>query len=258
MDLEYVICISPHSDDAILSCGGFLARASARGRPAHVLTVFAGDSPPPDELTPFARKLHHEWGDLHNPMVRRRAEDARAIASLGCIGATWHYRDAIYRHPASDSAEHLFGPPAEETALEDELQARCAELPAALFLFPLAVGRHVDHQLLFRVGWKLWAMGLPVRFYEDMPYVAWESGPALRLAELGRPLWPRIIDITPYWPAKTDAISCYPSQSSSLMHEGVSLEAAVAHYAAALRPFGYAERLWGARYRGRLLRSSSP
>jgi len=258
MDLNTVVCVSPHPDDAALSCGGFLAQQIAHGRPARILTVFAGDSPPVGELTPFARELHHEWGDLDNPMVHRRAEEARAVAALGCAGETWHYRDAIYRHPAYDSAERLFGPPADEAALEEELRARCAELSATLFLFPLAVGRHVDHQLLFRVGWKLWGMGLPIRFYEDVPYVAWENGPAQRLAELGLPLWPRIIDITPYWPAKIATISCYPSQFSSLTRDGVPLQEAVAHYAAALRPTGYAERLWGARFRGQPLRPSFP
>jgi LmbE family N-acetylglucosaminyl deacetylase len=257
MDLNRVVCISPHPDDAALSCGGFLARQVAAGRPARVLTVFAGDPPPPGELTPFAQALHHEWGDLYNPMVHRRAEEVRAMVALGCVGETWGYLDAIYRHPDYDSAEHLFGRPAEEAALEEELRVRCAALPAGLFLFPLAIGHHVDHQLLFRVGWKLWGMGLPVRFYEDVPYVAWESSPALRLAELGLPLWPRITDITAYWPAKMEAISCYPSQFSSLTQAGVPPQEAVAHYAAALRPSGYAERLWGARFKGWLLHPPS-
>lgn len=241
-----LVCISPHPDDAVLSCGGLLARQFAQGRSALVVTVCAGDPPPAEELTPFARELHHEWGDRPDPMAHRRAEDAQALAALGCAGQTWTYRDAIYRHPAYDSVAAIFGPPAEETALERELLDRCAALPAGLLLFPLAVGGHVDHQLLFRVGWQLREAGRPVAFYEDVPYVAWQSSPALRLAELGRPLWPHRIEVAPFWPAKETAIACYPSQFAALTRNGVPLLAAVAHYAAALAVSGYVERLWGA------------
>jgi LmbE family N-acetylglucosaminyl deacetylase len=244
---DSLVCLSPHPDDAALSCGGLLARQVARGRPALVVTVLAGDPPPPEELPPFARELHHEWGDLPNPMQHRRAEDAQALVVLGCAGVSWDYRDAIYRHPAYGASHTgIFGPPADEAALEKELCHRCAALPGKLFLFPLAVGHHVDHQLLFRVGWRLLAEGFPIAFYEDVPYVAWEGSPALRLAELGRPLWPRLVEITASWPAKVAAISCYPSQFSSLVRDGVPLLAAVEHYAAALSPSGYAERLWRA------------
>jgi LmbE family N-acetylglucosaminyl deacetylase len=239
-----LVCISPHPDDAVLSCGGILARQVAQGRSALVVTVCAGDPPPPEELTPFARTLHQEWGNPLNPMAHRRAEDTQALAVLGCASQTWTYHDAIYRHPAYDSEDAIFGQPADEATLEDELRNRCAELPARLWLFPLAVGRHVDHQLLFRVGWQLHAAGRPVAFYEDLPYVAWEGSPAARLATLGRPLWPHRIGITPYWSAKTTAISCYPSQFAVLTYRGVPLLKAVARYATTLAASGYAERLW--------------
>ena len=242
-----LVCISPHPDDAVLSCGGILARQVAQGRPALVVTVCAGDPPPPEELTPFARTLHQEWGDPPNPMAHRRAEDAQALAVLGCTAQTWAYHDAIYRHPAYDSEDAIFGPPADEATLEEELRNRCAALQAGLWLFPLAVGRHVDHQLLFRVGWQLYQAGRPVAFYEDLPYVAREGSPAGRLAALGRPFWPHRIDMTPYWPVKTAAISCYPSQLAVLTYRGVPLLEAVAHYAATLAVSGYAERLWGGR-----------
>jgi LmbE family N-acetylglucosaminyl deacetylase len=239
-----LVCISPHPDDAALSCGGLLAYQAGQGRPALVVTVFAGDPPPAEELTPFAQELHHEWGDMPNPMQQRRAEDAEAVAALGCAGQTWDYRDALYRHPAYGSREALFGPPAEEASLEKELLDRCAALAGGCYLLPLAVGRHVDHQLLFRVGWRLHETGAAVAFYEDVPYVAWAGGPAARLAELGRPLWPYRFTATPTWPAKMAAIACYPSQFASLEHDGVPLLAAVEHYAAALAPSGYVERIW--------------
>jgi len=48
-----ITCLSPHSDDAVLSCGGLLAMEAAQGRPAHVVTVLAGPAPSLEKLTPF-------------------------------------------------------------------------------------------------------------------------------------------------------------------------------------------------------------
>ncbi len=235
-----IVCLSPHSDDAALSCGGLLALQA----PAHVVTVFAGPAPAEQDLTPFARQLHRDWGDPVDPMAHRRREDSCALEVLGCAGTWWDYRDAVYRHPAYDSVEAIFGRSADEAALEDELRARCAALSGELLLFPLAVGRHVDHQLLFRVGWALHQAGRRVAFYEDLPYVAWQQGPQVRLQELAGRLVPQVVEITPSWPAKVAAISCYASQFAALTQDGVHLLEAVERYAAALVPGRHAERLW--------------
>lgn len=259
---DALVCLSPHPDDAALSCGGLLAMLQGRGWSPHVVTVCAGPAPPPEELTPFARYLHRSWGDLADPVAHRRQEDACALDALGCTGTWWSYRDAIYRHPAYDAPERLFGSPAEEPELLEELLARCADLPGGVLLFPLGIGHHVDHQLLFRVGWRLgesfYAAGgqRRVAFYEDLPYVAWESGLHLgpggeqdrpvreRLDELSLTLYPQRIDIAPFWPLKEAAVSCYGSQFAELTRDGVPLLEALARYAAALLPEGYAERLW--------------
>lgn len=237
-----IICLSPHSDDAALSCGGLLAR-SWEQRP-QVITVFAGPTPPPEQLTPYARRLHRSWGGQGDPMARRREEDRCAFQALGCEGVWWEYTDAIYRHPAYDSEVAIFGPPAAEEALEEDLYRRLSAPEKGLFLFPLAVGHHVDHQLLFRMGWKLAQAGRRVAFYEDLPYVAWEDGPDARLDELPSSLHPQLLDVSASWPSKMAALSCYASQFEELTREGVPLLEAVERYAFELLPGGAAERLW--------------
>jgi len=239
-----LLCLSPHLDDAALSCGGLLAQTRARVHPAHVITLCTASSPRPEQLTPFARALHLLWGDPPDPMALRREEDEHAMAALGCTYEHWGYLDAIYRHPAYDSEERLFGVPADEGSLEEELRARCAALPEGLLLFPLAVGHHVDHQLLFRVGWALAGAGRPVAFYEDMPYVAWEGGPQARLDELGAALEPLVVEVTASWETKLAALACYPSQFAALVHEGTPLLVAVERYARERLPGRLAERLW--------------
>ncbi len=239
-----LVCLSPHPDDAVFSCGGLLSRWRAEGRPVQVITVFAGPPPPKEELSPLAQLLHLAWGDLPDPVAHRRQEDARALRVLRCAGRWWPYRDAIYRHPAYDSLEALYGRPAEEDALEKALRRRCLRYPGEVFLFPLAVGNHVDHQILFRVGQEVERAGRAVAFYEDLPYTAWEGGPEARLAEVGQTLRPQVVEVTAYWPRKMAAVSRYASQLPSLARDGVSLEEALERYASSLLPGGYAERLW--------------
>ncbi|MGC9024051.1 MAG: PIG-L deacetylase family protein [Chloroflexia bacterium] len=239
-----VVCLSPHPDDAVFSCGGMLSGWREMGRPVLVITVFAASSPPPEELSPLARLLHLAWGNLPDPMAHRRREDARALKVLGCTGRWWKYPDAIYRHPSYTSLEALYRQPPEEADLEKALLRRCRALKADFWLFPLAVGHHVDHQVLFRVGRAMVQAGRAVAFYEDLPYTAWEGGPEARLAEVGRPLSPEIIEVTPWWPRKTAAVSCYASQLPSLSRAGLSLQEALEGYGASLLPGGYAERLW--------------
>lgn len=239
-----IACLSPHLDDAVLSCGGLLARAREQGWPVRIVTVFAGSSPPSELLTPFARELHRAWGDPPAPVATRRLEDELAAGVLDCVVTWWPYQDAIYRHPAYSSWESVIGTPVEENALEAELLDRCAALSEAVLLFPLAVGHHVDHQVVFRVGWSLGQGGRRVGFYEDLPYAAWEDGAEDRLAEISQTLYPQVIDCSAFWAAKTDAVSCYASQLAELSRDGLPITETLGRYAASLLPGGRAERVW--------------
>ena len=51
------VYLSPHLDDAVLSCGGMIHRQAQAGERVVVVTVCAGD-PPPGPLSDFARSLH--------------------------------------------------------------------------------------------------------------------------------------------------------------------------------------------------------
>ncbi|MBA4379671.1 MAG: PIG-L family deacetylase, partial [Anaerolinea sp.] len=55
------IYISPHLDDAVLSCGGLIWEQSHAGTQVEIWTVCTGD-PPEGPLSPFAEVLHAEWG----------------------------------------------------------------------------------------------------------------------------------------------------------------------------------------------------
>ena len=131
------IFLSPHYDDAALSCGGLIAQLSAAGEPAVVATLFGG-KPDYDQLSPFARMIHGRPLASEDPIDQRRAEERHALALLGAESRQGDYLDCIYRQDATQtrwlyaSEAALFGPvdPADD-ALVDEL-AHCLAALAPL------------------------------------------------------------------------------------------------------------------------------
>lgn len=166
--------LSPHLDDVVLSCGGFVWQVSAAGRTALVATFFAGD-PPQGELPPVAHKAHDLWG-LHEDAMRvRREEDARACRELDADYLHMAMSDCVYRrHPRSraplyPAQEDVFGAVHPADTSLGELCRLIGALPSAHHvLAPLGLGNHVDHQLV-RVAVQRSSVG-PISFYEDYPY----------------------------------------------------------------------------------------
>lgn len=181
------VYLSPHLDDAVLSCGGAIHRQAAGGESVLVLTLLAGEAVTHGAVGPlsaFALVQHGYWGHPPRPMALRRAED---VAALTWMGADWYhlgYLDAVYRAGSGDEwlyadLDGLFG----EVRADDPLALSTPELTAELAGFigepgaavvyaPLAVGRHVDHQIVHTAARGLAARGYRVAFYEDYPYAA--------------------------------------------------------------------------------------
>ncbi|GBD08633.1 2'-N-acetylparomamine deacetylase [Candidatus Thermoflexus japonica] len=174
--------LSPHLDDAALSCGGTLYRLRREGHPVEVITVFAGD--PVFPLSPFARALHERWGGGEEAMAMRRAEDREALSLLQATPIHWPFPDTLYRRdahgqPLCQDREDLFRSPHPDEAIwivriQEALSALSWE-EGDLLLAPLALGGHVDHRLVRMAveGWR--QPGILRGFYEDFPYAEWEG-----------------------------------------------------------------------------------
>ena len=173
------VFFSPHLDDAVLSCGGAIGSLASENRDVHVVTVFAGEAN--DGLSAFARHLHAKWGVKTGATCQRREEDNNALLALGVAKFEhWDFAEAAYRrgvdgqvlYAAYDDLRGRIAP--DDQHLIDLLQQRVLELnsssPDAVLYFPLSLGEHIDHRILYEVGRKLSAHGLRVRFYEDLPY----------------------------------------------------------------------------------------
>jgi LmbE family N-acetylglucosaminyl deacetylase len=91
------VYLSPHLDDAVLSCGGAIHRQVSAGEPVLVITFFAGEPPAEPSLSPFALVQHGYWGNPLRPMDLRRAEDKAALTLLGAEAKHLDFLDAVYR-----------------------------------------------------------------------------------------------------------------------------------------------------------------
>lgn len=176
------IFLSPHYDDAALSCGGLITQLSAAGELVVVTTIFGG-KPDYTHLSPFARMIHGRPLASEDPIERRRAEERQALAALGACSRPGDALDCIYRQDAEGtrwlyaSEAALFGAvdPADDALAEELAQCLAALAPApdhCILYAPLAIGNHVDHQIVRRSADVLQAHGYDVRYYEDYPYIA--------------------------------------------------------------------------------------
>ena len=211
--------LSPHYDDIALSCGGTAALLAGEGRAPEVLAVFGAEPDTREALSGYAAAMHRTWGlDSSDVNARRQSEERAASVVLGTTFRVLPLRDAIYRGDAYLSDDDLFGHvAADDVMLPDEIVEAAglggAPDPATRLYAPLAVGRHVDHQLVFTAGAQLAREGWDVWFYEDLPYALREGALRDRLATAAVDLTPAaIIDVTATWKAKMDAILAYPSQ----------------------------------------------
>jgi LmbE family N-acetylglucosaminyl deacetylase len=216
------LCLSPHFDDAVFSCGAQIWDRTQRGEKVLVATVCAAPPPPNEGLSVFAASLHERWqaqGDFD-----RAAEDRLAVRRLNATAWHMRYGDCIYRRaPAGRSlynaVEDIFGVIApEEQALVGEIAAVYkqfeAELaPEAVVLVPRAIGNHVDHQLTRAAAEKWLARRDAPRYqyYADYPYAeSVPGGEVVKVSEEGIR-------------HKIQAIRAYKSQLSSFWADDTAM-----------------------------------
>lgn len=156
-DWGTVCIISPHLDDAVLSCGALLSQCTS----ALIVTVFAGDSPDLEVLTEWDRLCGFENAAL--AMAARREEDHLAAEILSCDALHLSFPDGQYSLDVSteDLAEGLVS----------ALRHRHIDT----FLLPLGIF-HSDHMRV-AAAWQhpvfnalIHTPGRRVIAYEDVPY----------------------------------------------------------------------------------------
>jgi LmbE family N-acetylglucosaminyl deacetylase len=169
------IYISPHLDDAVLSCGGIIREQTWKGTPVEIWTLICG-YPSTSELSSFAQLMHFQWGtgSAEETITLRRAEDKRAA---GLIGASTHHfntPDCIYRRSAKGEPLYpldIFVPPHPlESSLSESIahELENALQPDDILVCPLTIGGHVDHVL---TRGAVEHLRNQVWYYADVPYL---------------------------------------------------------------------------------------
>ncbi len=257
------IFLSPHLDDAVLSCGGLMQAYAGSGARVVVVTVCTAN-PPPGPLSLYAQALHERWaGEAGSSrpapaeMVgARRTEDLAALADLGVEAVHLDVLDCIYRlNPANGwplytSDQAIFGNvhPA-ELSLVRRVATRLTTLLRGFgrhhLYVPLTIGGHVDHQVARRAAE---VAGGIYAYYEDYPYVAnagdrWPQ--ASQTTAHDRPLLPEFVRLSEANLAgKVSAVGHYASQISTFWADTAAMDRAVRQFAAQTGGEAPAERVW--------------
>jgi len=213
-----LVCVAPHLDDGVLSCGEVLCRHAG----SLLVTVFAGVPSDGDRLT--AWDSSSGFTSAREAVMVRRNEDRAATAAVGAASVHLAFRDAQYDepHPTRDVAAML-GP---------LLDTGRVLVPLGLF--------HEDHEQVHHACLRALRRRSTGRtalaFYEDSPYRAIDGGRLVeeRVRALDAGLHRVEIHGRRSAVAKRSAVACYRSQLQAL--RSVNADA----FADAQRP----ERYW--------------
>ena len=169
-----ILAVSPHLDDVVFSCGGYLNTQARAGTRVQCLTVFTRSVRNP---TGFALACQLDKGLTAEVdyMALRRAEDREACRLLDVEPIYLDYREAPHRGYVS--APDLFA----GTHDDDPFDAQVLSGDIALLLingaytevlYPYGAGNHVDHLQVIAAVDPLRVRFPAIRFrqYYDMPY----------------------------------------------------------------------------------------
>ncbi len=251
------IFLSPHFDDVVYSCGGTLGVQVYAGMRPLVITVFAGTPTSPIELSSFAAENHRDMGfrqDIQAVVAARRREDANALQYLKADYLWLDYADAIYRGtpPYYTSREQLIGGEVHpgdlwiDRELAQNLVALHERLPDTVWYAPLAVGGHVDHQIVCSAIDRLIQRGANVKLYEDFPYVLRKGALEERLSYFGNALEPALVEMSEMLPLRQEAAAMYSSQIDLNFESKAAMQKLMDTYSHSIRPVQtvHLERYW--------------
>jgi LmbE family N-acetylglucosaminyl deacetylase len=206
--------ISPHLDDAALSCSLFLAANPH----SQITTIFAGGPPSVRPLTPWDRAAGYfvEGGDV---IGVRRGEDISAAAVVNASTLHLTYWDRQYRNERYNYRG--FTDDELPSVIASDLVSRVDQISADAWVIPLGIS-HPDHRIAADAGLIFAARHSgDIYLYEELPYaVEYHADAADRkrsLAQRGFVLEEdSMLEFLHDGALKAAAIRCHSSQRRSL------------------------------------------
>lgn len=194
--MKTILIISPHLDDAVLSCGATIASLSAQAYHIVVATVFTHSGDNTDKAT-----LYHT----------RRKQDEQALGQLGATGVHMGYTDAPFRNNAWNSFSTLLfhhHTPHHQTQLVQDIataiQTLIHQLQPQAVWYPLGIGGHIDHQLVWQSSLLLSHLPLQQVYYEERPYAMVPGWSPIRWHSTGGLAETYTTDASPLYQPLTD------------------------------------------------------
>jgi LmbE family N-acetylglucosaminyl deacetylase len=177
--MKKVLIVSPHLDDAVLSCGDLINKLINDNNIVDVITVFSKDEKK-ENLSDAAKKFHSNCFLPSNPMIERKKEDRKAHNYLKCKSHYMDYLECLYR---KHDNKHLYPDLNNIYHLEDNDKKIIKDVEKSLskiinnydiILAPLGLGGHADHLVCNKainnikniIKGKLY-------FYEEVAYVCY-------------------------------------------------------------------------------------
>jgi LmbE family N-acetylglucosaminyl deacetylase len=249
------IFLSPHFDDVVYSCSGTLGVQVSAGLRPLVITVFGGAPTTPVEFSSLATDVHRKMGfrqDARAAVATRRSEDAAALDYLRADYLWLDYADAIYRGTPPYYTSQVVGVDVHpgdlwiDRELAQNLVTLHERLPDAVWYAPLAIGRHVDHQIVCSAADRLIQLGAEVKLYEDFPYVLDNGAREMRIKDFGSSLEPALVEMSEMLPLRQEAAAMYASQTDLNFANKAAMFNAMETYTYSIRPVHtvHLERYW--------------
>lgn len=213
---NHQIFVSPHLDDAVLSCYPVISESISKGMTVEIWTIMTGIPSRNARFSEFA--LHISKQNPVEYVKMRQNEDISVGKKLGVKVVHFGFQDAIYRidehgQPIFQEANDIFNEvDLRELYLVNQIFGKLREFsaPESIIFCPSAMCGHVDH-ILTRLACEM----LPnqILYYNEFPYTI----------NIQTPLHQKIQD---EW---AEVIRMYKSQMD-LLFEGEALKKLLSHH----------------------------
>lgn len=169
-----LVIYSPHFDDAFLSLGGYLGLSKYFRKNVVIVIVFGLSNYQSKKVSPIVNE------DIILISQKRKMEEMQNINYLSCELKVFNNISALSRgykiernNTTPFPTELLEFDKSTVTSVRKTLYEYAkSQSNESLHLFPLAIGKHIDHVITNQAGWDLYRTETNVAFYEDLPYAA--------------------------------------------------------------------------------------
>ena len=225
------IYLSPHFDDAVLSCGGLISYQSQNGLPVEIWNITSG-IPTIEGGSALMKMIQEQWG-IDSPreaVLERRKEDHKAAARVGATTLGFDQLDCIYRNDGQGQYYYnsIFDPiHPDEVNLPHQIADWINNQAGRddIIVLPLAVGGHIDHIIARKAAEFI---EIKTLFYIDIPYFFKDE--TILDTIRGQMTEKNVHFSFDHLRVWTDAIMDYTSQISSLFDGRSDLEAKLSRY----------------------------